>query len=118
MLKSFVFFTVCAGLILTGCSKSQAPESTAPQTSTATPTSAPVVAPAPAPAQAATVKLKDGTSFSGNVSKSDTTAITLTSADGQTRTYPMAEVDSVKYGVAEPVPPPATAAKEPRRSPP
>jgi hypothetical protein len=53
--------------------------------------------------QTATVTLKDGGSFSGSVAKSDTSAITLTAANGETRTYPMTQVDSVQY-VASPAP--------------
>jgi hypothetical protein len=54
--------------------------------------------------QTATVRLKDGGSFSGAVTKNDTSAITLTSATGETRTYPMSQVDSVQYATP-PVPP-------------
>ncbi|MDP9170490.1 MAG: hypothetical protein M3N54_07735, partial [Acidobacteriota bacterium] len=47
---------------------------------------------------AATVMLKDGTSFAGSVTKSDTSAITLQSASGESRTYPMTQVASISYG--------------------
>ena len=50
--------------------------------------------------QTATVKLKDGGTFSGAVTKSDTSSISLTSSEGQSRTYPMSQVDSVKYDAA------------------
>ncbi|MES1260509.1 MAG: hypothetical protein ABUS49_02145 [Acidobacteriota bacterium] len=56
--------------------------------------------PAPASGPAATVTLKDGTTFSGNVTKSDTSAITLQSSSGETRTYPMSQVSGVQYGDA------------------
>lgn len=64
--------------------------------------------------QVATVNLKDGTTFSGAVMKSDQTAITLRSDGGESRTYPMSQVDSVKYAMAEP---PVTAATESKPSP-
>ncbi len=59
---------------------------------------------APAGGPAATVVLKDGTTFAGSVTKSDTAAITVQSATGESRTYPMTQVASVQYG-AEPAPP-------------
>ena len=70
---------LCAGLILSGCAKSGTPDATQ---------------------QTATVKLKDGGTFSGSVNKSDNSAITLTSANGESRTYPMSQVQSVKYDTA------------------
>ncbi len=54
--------------------------------------------------QTATVRLKDGGTFSGAVTKNDTSAITLTSAAGETRTYPMGQVDSVEYSTAPAAP--------------
>jgi hypothetical protein len=65
----------------------------------------------------ATVTLKDGGNFSGSVAKNDGSAITLTAANGETRTYPMSQVSSVQYAadatqapalppVAAPVAPP------------
>ncbi len=53
---------------------------------------------APATGPAATVVLKDGSTFAGNVTKSDTSAITVQSASGESRTYPMTQVASVQYG--------------------
>jgi hypothetical protein len=47
--------------------------------------------------QVASVKLKDGSSFSGTVKSSDSTAITLVGPGGETRTYPMAQVAAVNY---------------------
>jgi hypothetical protein len=52
----------------------------------------------PAPGPLATVTLRDGTTFSGNVTKSDATAITLQSSSGEARTYPMTQVSGVQYG--------------------
>jgi hypothetical protein len=46
---------------------------------------------------AATVRLKDGSTFSGSVTSSDSTAITLKSDTGETRTYPMSQVAAVNY---------------------
>jgi hypothetical protein len=57
--------------------------------------------------QTATVTLKDGGSFSGVVANNDTSAITLKAANGETRTYPMSQVDSVQY-MAGASQPPAT----------
>src|SRR5438270_10738024 len=57
-------------------------------------------APTAAAGPAATVTLKDGSTFSGNVTKSDTSTITLQSATGESRTYPMTQVSSVQYGDA------------------
>jgi hypothetical protein len=64
-------------LALSGCNKSTAPAATGPN---------------------ATVTLKDGTTFSGSVTKSDTSTITLQSANGESRTYPMTQVATVQYG--------------------
>src|SRR5579862_4084849 len=66
----------CAALIMGGCTRNGS---------------------SPAAGQTATVTLKDGGSFSGAVTKSDNSAITLASANGETRTYPMTQVDSVQY---------------------
>ena len=52
--------------------------------------------------QTATIALKDGGTFTGTVAKSDTSAITVTSPSGETRTYPMGQVDSVHYAPATP----------------
>jgi hypothetical protein len=72
---------LCTALILSACTKSSSSGSTG---------------------QAATVKLKDGGSFSGSVVKSDTSAITLAATNGETRTYPMSQVDSVQYAAPAP----------------
>jgi hypothetical protein len=55
-------------------------------------------APTAAAGPAATVTLKDGSTFSGSVTKSDTSTITLQSASGESRTYPMTQVATVQYG--------------------
>jgi hypothetical protein len=55
----------------------------------------------------ATVMLRDGTSFAGNVIKSSPAEITLVAPNGETRTFQMSQVDNVQY--AEPAAPaPAT----------
>ena len=80
---------------LSGCSKSTPPPATGP---------------------VATVMLKDGSTFSGTVTKSDTSAITLTASTGEARTYPMTQVSSVQYG-SDPSPaPPAVSANTPAPS--
>ena len=71
---------------------------------------------APGTGPAATVTLKDGSTFSGNVTKSDASSITVENAAGESRTYPMTSVSTVQYGDAAspgpssgalPPPPPA-----------
>ena len=81
-------------VLLTGCSQS-------PNTAA---TSAPATV--GAPEQTATVRLKDGGTFTGTVKSSDSMAITLQSAAGATRTYPMTQVSSVNYatGAVKPSP--------------
>ena len=64
---------------------------------------------APAQGPPATVTLKDGSTFSGNVTKSDAATITLQAATGESRTYPMTQVSSVQYDTPASPPPPATA---------
>src|ERR1019366_8586713 len=69
---------------------------------------------APAPPQQATVTLTDGSTFSGTVTSSSSSAISLQSATGEARTYPMSQVASVQYAApaaataAAPVASPAT----------
>ena len=53
---------------------------------------------------AATVALRDGTSFSGTVTQSSPSQITLASATGEFRTYPMSQVESVQYGPPQAAP--------------
>jgi hypothetical protein len=53
---------------------------------------------APAAGQQATVTLNDGSTFSGTVTSSSTSEISLQAATGESRTYPMRQVASVQYG--------------------
>jgi hypothetical protein len=105
MRNKWLILTFCGALLLAGCSKS----------GPAGPT--------------ATVSLHDGTTFTGTVIKSDTTGITMTSAAGETRTYPMAQVDSISYANGAPdgntadtstaeTTPPATSAPDSPTAPP
>ncbi len=55
---------------------------------------------APGTGPAATVTLRDGSSFSGSVTKSDASSITLENAAGESRTYPMTAVSTVQYDAA------------------
>jgi hypothetical protein len=55
---------------------------------------------APAGGQQATVSLNDGTTFSGTVTSSSASAISLQSPTGESRTYPMSQVSSVQYAQA------------------
>ena len=48
--------------------------------------------------QTATLALKDGTTVSGTVTKSDTSSITLQTPAGVVSTYPLSQVASVNYG--------------------
>ena len=50
--------------------------------------------------QTATLALKDGTTVSGTVTKSDTSSITIQTPNGVTSTYPVSQVASVNYGPA------------------
>ncbi|MDP9052776.1 MAG: hypothetical protein M3N93_00510, partial [Acidobacteriota bacterium] len=50
---------------------------------------------APASGQQATVALADGSTFSGTVTGSSPSAISLQSPTGESRTYPMSQVSSV-----------------------
>jgi hypothetical protein len=75
--------------MLSGCGKGSSPGASAPT---------------------ATVILKDGGTFSGAVANNDASAITLKAANGETRTYPMSQVDSVHYAAGAgqaPAPPPS-----------
>ncbi len=87
---------VCVSLMLLGgCAKKAAQTTTGPQ---------------------ATVNLRDGTTFAGTVTKSSPSQITLTGPTGESRTYPMSQVDTVQYGPTPPPvsqAPPATAAASP-----
>jgi hypothetical protein len=88
--------------------------------------------PAPAANQQATVTLKDGSSFSGAVTKNSTSEISLLAPTGETRTYPLSQVAAVQYAqdqtqtpppgnpvTSAPAPPPAAAPSNPvARTPP
>jgi hypothetical protein len=78
MKNKWLYLVFCGALALGGCSKSAPPGPTA------------------------TVSLRDGTTFTGTVTRSDTTGISLTSATGESRTYPMSQVDSVSYANGAP----------------
>jgi outer membrane lipoprotein SlyB len=54
----------------------------------------------------ATVSLQDQTTFTGTVTASSPTDITLKAATGESRTYPMTQVTSVQYTSAAPAPAP------------
>jgi hypothetical protein len=83
--KRIAVFVLGFGLALTGCSKSTPP--------------------AAATGPTATVTLKDGSTFTGSVTKSDPSNITLQSPTGESRTYPMTQVSNVQY--ADPATPSA-----------
>jgi hypothetical protein len=51
----------------------------------------------PATGQQATVTLGDGSTFTGTVTSSSTSAISLQGSTGESRTYPMSQVASVQY---------------------
>lgn len=73
MRNKWLYIVFCGALLLGGCAKKEAAGPTA------------------------TVSLRDGTTITGTVTKSDTSGITLTTATGETRTYPMSQVDSISY---------------------
>jgi hypothetical protein len=72
--KNFVLMVVVFGA-LSGCNKTAAPAAN-PQ---------------------ATVTLKDGSTFSGAVTKSSTAEISVQASTGEARSYPMSQVASVQY---------------------
>ncbi|HVY94088.1 MAG TPA: hypothetical protein VHA14_15115 [Bryobacteraceae bacterium] len=78
MRNKWLYLVFCGALLLGGCAKKEAAGPTA------------------------TLSLRDGTTITGTVTKSDTTAITLTTANGETRTYPMSQVDSISYANGAP----------------
>lgn len=63
--------------------------------------------------QSATLALKDGTSVAGTVTKSDTSSITIQTANGVVSTYPMSQVASVNYGPGTAANTPVTQAQAP-----
>lgn len=92
-MKALQVLVFAAAITVGGCSKSTAPAGVGPN---------------------ATVTLKDGSTFSGSVTKSDTSNITLQGPSGESRTYPMTQVASVQYSdqpvAAAPMAPSAPAA--------
>lgn len=72
------------------------------------------------PPPQATVQLKDGSTFSGAVTKSSTEEISVQASTGETRTYPMSQVASVQYAQSDAgAPPPAPASStQPPAAPP
>jgi hypothetical protein len=65
--------------------------------------------------QMATLALKDGTTVSGTVTKSDTASITIQTPNGVVSTYPVSQVSSVNYGPnpeSAPNAPPAEATQQ------
>jgi len=73
--------------------------------------------PASTAGQQATVTLNDGSTFSGTVTGSSTSAISLQASTGESRTYPMSQVASVQYAqsgqVNQAAQPPAAASVPP-----
>jgi hypothetical protein len=55
-----------------------------------------------ATSQPATIILKDGTTVSGSITKSDTSSVTMQTPNGVVTTYPMTQVSSINYGSASP----------------
>ncbi len=62
--------------------------------------------------QTATLALKDGTTVTGTVTKSDTASITIQTPNGVVSTYPVTQVSSINYG-----PGPGAAANAPSSAP-
>jgi hypothetical protein len=72
--------------------------------------------PAPASGPLATVTLTDGSTFSGTVTSSSASAISLQSATGEARTYPMTQVSTVQYANGAAAPPAASLSSQPLAS--
>ena len=96
-LPAFVVSLVVAAF-LGGCSKQ-------PVATTAT------------PGQQATVTLQDGSSFAGTVTNNSTSEITLQAENGESCTYPMGQVSSVRYGANQSVAQNAVSAPVQQQSP-
>ncbi|MGA2712695.1 MAG: hypothetical protein ABSG41_06280 [Bryobacteraceae bacterium] len=73
---------------------------------------------APAANPQAAVTLKDGSTFSGAVTKSSTTEISVQAPTGESRTYPMSQVASVQYASADQTAAAAPAPAAPAPAPP
>lgn len=97
MRVTFLFILLAAALGFSSCNKS---------------------APPPAGSQSAVLTLKDGTVVNGIVTNSDTSAISLRTAAGETRTYPMAQIAQVTYGTGSQPSPPAAISTAPNPAPP
>ena len=63
--------------------------------------------------QTATLALKDGTTVSGTITKSDSSSVTLQTGSGVVSTYPVSQVASINYGPA-----PGSATNAPPAEPP
>ena len=87
---TFLFILLAAALGFSGCNKS---------------------APRPAGSESAALTLKDGTVVTGAVTDRDTSAISLRTATGEARTYPLAQIAQVTYG--QPPSPAAVSAPPP-----
>src|SRR6185312_11661089 len=61
----------------------------------------------PGSGQNATVTLNDGSTFSGTITSSSTSSISLRGANGESRVIPTSQVASVEYGHASAAQPPA-----------
>lgn len=90
MRKIEAAFFLVGMLTLLGCSRSPAPE---------------------ASGQKVTLQLKNGTAFTGSVTKQDNSSITLRAANGESRTFQLSQVASEKF--AETIVPAAPAPQPP-----
>ncbi|HEY3825348.1 MAG TPA: hypothetical protein VGL82_12370 [Bryobacteraceae bacterium] len=54
----------------------------------------------PGSGQTATVTLNDGSTFNGTITSSSTSSISLRAVNGESRTIPTSQVESVQYGGA------------------
>ncbi len=77
MRMKVLFVLLAAALGFSGCNKSSPP---------------------PAASPTAALTLKDGTVVTGTVTNNDTSAISLQTTTGETRTYPMSQIAQVNYG--------------------
>ena len=67
--------------------------------------------------QTATLALKDGTTVTGTVAKSDTSSITVQTPNGVVSTYPLNQVNSVSYEPAAGTPSNAPPSEPPAQQP-
>jgi len=71
--------------------------------------------------QPATLALKDGTTVTGTVTKSETSSITIRTANGVVSTYPVSQISSINYGPTSGAPvsgPSAAISTQPTAEPP